>query len=380
MAGRAPNGEGSIYKRKSDGRWIGVVSLGFDEAGRQRRSTVSGKTRNVALTKIRELQRQLDEGLPPPNNRLTVGEMLDQWLKDVVPLRVSPSTLANYSSVVKTHIKPALGRKRLSTLTTDDVQAFISRKRDAGLSARTVRLLRGVLVQAIDQAQRKGKVPRNVAALSEGPRVEQGEKRGLTIDEAKILLKAVNGERLEALYLLMLSTGLRPGEAFGLTWSNVDLEKGLATIKQALSRRPGGNVIGEGKTGKKGWRTVNLPPPVVDSLLAHRKRQDNEGHLAGKFWQEHDLVFCTPVGTALDPDNHRRAFKTLVESAGLGCLSPNELRHSAATIMLAQGVPLNVVSKVLGHTSIRIAADVYGHTVASQTEAAAAAMATALWE
>ena len=176
MAGRAPNGEGSIYKRKSDGRWIGVVSLGFDEAGRQRRKTVSGKTRNAALTKLRELQRQLDEGLPPPNNRLTVGEMLDQWLKDVVPLRVSPSTLANYSSVIKTHIKPALGRKRLSTLTTDDVQAFISRKRDAGLSSRTVRLLRGVLVQAIAQAQRKGKVPRNVAALSEGPRLEQGDR------------------------------------------------------------------------------------------------------------------------------------------------------------------------------------------------------------
>ena len=137
------------------------------------------------------------------------------------------------------------------------------------------------------------------------------------MDEAKTFLKAVNGERLEALYLLMLSTGLRPGEAFGLAWSNVDLGKGLVTIKRALSRRPGGNVIGEGKTGKKGWRTVNLPPPVVNSLLAHRERQDDERHLAGKVWQEHDLVFCTPVGSTLDPDNHRRAFKSLIDDAGL---------------------------------------------------------------
>jgi len=380
VAGRASNNEGSLYQRSSDGLWVGAITLGYDDQGHAKRKTVSAKTRAAARKKLQALQRTIDDGLPPPDDRLTVADLLDLWLKDVVPLRVTASTLANYTSVVDNHIKPALGRKRLSKLTDDDVQRFIRIKLDDGLSTRTVRLLRSTLVQVLNFAVSRGRVPRNVAALTQGPKLTaHKESRDLSVDEAKILIKALEGERLEALYLLRLISGMRPGEGFGLHWSHLDLESGTVRVSQALSRQPGGNVIADGKTHRKGWRTVPLAPPVVEALRLHKERQDKERSSLGEAWQENGLVFCTPIGTPLDPDNERKAFYAVLERAGLGHLTPNELRHSAASIMLAQGVPLEVVSEILGHTSIRITKDVYGHIGEGQRRGAADAIAGALW-
>ncbi len=235
-------------------------------------------------------------------------------------------------------------------------------------------------MQVLDYAVRQGKATRNVAALTDGPRLETNQEgRSLTVELAKSLLKAVEGERLEGLYVLMLATGVRPGEAFGLPWSNVDLEAGQVTIKQTLVRQKGGNEIGPGKIGRRGWRTVQIPEPVVEALIVHRDRQDKERVEADDAWEEHGLVFSTPIGTLLDPDNHRKAFARLTEKAGIGRWHPHELRHPATSIMLAQGVPIEVVSNVLGHTSIRITADVYGHLLDEQKAQTANAMESALW-
>ncbi len=381
MAGRAANGEGSLYQRASDGRWVGAVLHGYDDTGRPLRKTVSAKSRAEAVGKLRELQRNIDDGLPPPDDRLTVSALFDDWLEQVVPLRVTPATVANYKSVFNTHIKPTLGRKRLTRLQPDDVQRFIHSKLDEGLSSRTVRLLRGVLVQCLEHAVRQGRVVRNVAALTDGPRQQSGGSgRSLSVEQAKALLKTVKGDRLEALYVLMLATGMRPGEAFGLPWRFVDLKKGQVSIRQSLVRQPGGVVIGPGKTNRKGWRTIQLPGSVIAALLDHKDRQDKERVTAGDAWEEHGLVFCTSRGQPLDPDNHRRAFAELTQKAGIGRWHPHELRHSATSIMLAQGVPIEVVSKTLGHTSIRITADVYGHILDQQQDVAAKAMESALWQ
>ena len=353
---------------------------GHDTKGRQLRKTVTAKKRTDAVKKLRKLQENLTKGLPPPDDRLTVTGLFEGWLEQVAPLRVQPATTANYSSLFKTHIKPGLGRKRLVNLQPDDVQHFVNEKLDEGLSVRTVRHLRGLLVQVLDHAVRQGKAVRNVAAMTDGPRLETNrEGRSLTIKQAKSLLRTVEGDRLEGLYVLMLATGMRPGEAFGLPWNNVDLKAGLVTIKQALVRQKGGNEIGPGKVGRRGWRTVQIPEPVVEALIAHSDRQAKERIEAGDAWEDNDLVFCTPIGTLLDPDNHRKAFTKLTEKAGIGRWHPHELRHSATSIMLAQGVPIEVVSKVLGHTSIRITADVYGHLLDGQKAQTADAMESALW-
>jgi integrase len=184
--------------------------------------------------------------------------------------------------------------------------------------------------------------------------------------------------------VLMLSLGLRRGEALGLAWDDVDLDAGALRVRRALKRerdvKTGRSrlVLGDVKTAGS-RRSLNVPTPMVDMLRGHRRRQAEERLAVGAEWQDSGLVFTTPIGTPIDPANFRHAFAALCKRAGLGHWHPHELRHSAASIMLAQGVPLEVVSGVLGHSSIRMTKDVYGHIMAPQREAAAEAMGRALW-
>jgi integrase len=378
MAGKRLNGEGSIYQRASDGRWVGAISLGYDAKGKPLRKTVSAKTGEGVREKLRSIQRQVDDGLPPPDDRMTIKQLLERWQEDVLRHQVATGAYDNYKSLAKHHIEPTLGRKRVSKLTAADVDALISAKIDEQYSVSTVRRIRSILSQAVDQAVRWGVVGRNVVALTRGPKGTRKEGRTLTLEQAKKLLEAAGGKRLEAFYVTMLGLGLRPGEALGLTWEAVDFSSGVLTVRQALKREGTVLVLGEVKTPKS-RRSINLPEPVTAALKAHEKKQAVERETAGDEWTDLGLVFTTDVGTPIDPSNIRRNFDAMCEKAGLGHWHPHELRHSAASIMLAQRVPLEVVADVLGHSSIRMTADVYGHVLAPQREAAAEAMTAALW-
>lgn len=378
MAGRRGNSEGSVYRRASDGRWVGAVTVGFGPTGRPVRKTVSAKKRTEAVRKLTELQRQLDDGLPPPDASMTVAQLLERWHADVIRHQVTRSTSDNYKSVADHHIVPALGRKRLKDLAPGDVDRLMAQKLESGLSISTVRRIRSVLAQALTQAIRWGSVSRNVASLTRGPRQSRKEGRTLTPSQARGLLTSLEGHRNEALYSLMLSTGVRRGEALGLRWDDVDLDDGLLLVRRQLKREAGELVLADTKTAKS-RRAVNLPQPMIGVLKAHRARQARDRLKLGEAWVDSGHVFTTSIGTPIDPRNLYRDFKGVCHDAGLGDWHPHELRHSAASLMLAQGVKLQVVSEVLGHSSIRMTADVYGHILAPDRQAAADAMAVALW-
>jgi integrase len=372
---RRGHGEGGLYQR-ADGQWVGAVQLGW-ENGKRHRKVVYGKTQAEALGKLRTEQARVDAGLPLSDDRLTVADVMNEWL-DNLQGHVSTNTLDNYATMARLHILPTLGRTRMRRLTPAAVQGLLASKQTAGYSPSTVRRIRAVLVQAIRQAERWGLVARNVAALTEGPRMTRREGRSLTVKQAQALLDAAKGDRLEALYLLMLSLGLRRGEALGLAWSDLDLDAGTLGVRRALKRERKRLVVGEVKTAGS-RRTLNVPRPVVESLRTHRVRQLEERLVAGEGWTDSGLVFTTGIGTPIDPTNLRHHFDRLCERAGLGHWHPHELRHSAASIMLAQRVPLEVVSEVLGHASIRMTKDTYGHIMAPQKREAAEAMGQALW-
>jgi len=373
---RRGSGEGSIYRR-ADGKWVGSADLGWHE-GKRRRKVVYGRTQGEVRDKLRASQKLFDAGLPLPDDQMTVGEMIDRFLSDVAPDRVSASTLDNYRRIAQHHLIPTLGKKKLARLTPTEVQALIREKTEAGYSPRTVRLIRGLLVQCISQAERWGVVARNVARLTDGPKLVRTEGRTLSLAQARDLLDAARGDRLEACYIVLLALGLRKGEALGIAWTDVDLDRGLLTVRQALKRVGGGITLGDVKTSGS-RRMINLPDEVVAALRSHRARQAAERLAAGTSWHESGLVFTTPIGTPIDPSNFRRQFDKVFAKAGLFGWHPHELRHSAASIMLAAGVPLEVVSRVLGHASIRITADVYGHIMDPQRQQAADAMSTVLW-
>jgi integrase len=378
MAHRRGNGNGSVYRRASDGRWLGVVVLGYDTEGRPIRKATSARTRTEVVQKLKVLQRQVDDSFPPPDTTMTVAQLLTRWRDEVLRHQVAPSTADNYESVAMNHIAPALGRKKVAKLTAAEVDHLLSTKLDEGLSASTVRRIRAVISQALDQGVRWGIVSRNVATLTRGPRIVRREGRTLSPEDARRLLDALHGHRSEALYTLMLSTGLRRGEALGLKWDDLDLESGVLLVRRQLTREGGQLRTSDTKTPRS-RRAVDLPAPLVSILRRHRADQAADRLKLGLTRQETGYVFTTSIGTPFDPRNMYREFQSICISAGLGKWHPHELRHSAASLMVAQGVKLQVVSEVLGHSSIRMTADVYGHVLAPDRRAAANAMGETLW-
>jgi integrase len=378
MAGHRGNGEGSVYQRSTDNRWIGAVTLGYDANGRQQRKAVTAKTRSEVVQKLNKLQRQIDDGLPAPDTTLTVSQLLTRWYEDVLRHQVSASAASNYKSVADNHIVPTLGRKKIVNLTPGDVDRLISSKLDFGLSPSTVRRIRAVLSQALSQGIRWGVVVRNAAALSRSPKIPRREGRTLTPEQARRLLDTLKGHRNEALYALMLSTGLRRGEALGLQWKDYDAEAGILIVRRSLKREQGVLITSDTKTSKS-RRAINVPLPMMAALKTHKGRQAEERLSLGKAWQNTGFIFTTSIGTPIDPRNLNREFRSICIEADLGNWHPHELRHSAASLMLAQGIQLQVVSDVLGHASIRMTADVYGHILAPDRKAAADAMSDLLW-
>jgi integrase len=379
MSGHRGNGEGSIYQRSTDKRWIGAVTLGYDANGKQRRKVVSAKTRAEVVQKLKTLQRQIDHGLPAPDTALTVSQLLTRWYDDVLRHQVSMGAASNYKSVADNHIVPSLGRKKIVNLTPSDVDRLLSEKLDSGLSPSTVRRIRAVFSQALSQGIRWGIVVRNVAALSHSPKIPRREGRTLTPEEARQLLVTLKGHRNEALYALMLSTGLRRGEALGLQWKDYDAKTETLIVRRSLKREEGVLITSDTKTSKS-RRAINIPAPMAGALKTHRAQQAKERLAIGKAWQNTGFIFTTSIGTPIDPRNLNREFRSICNQAGLGNWHPHELRHSAASLMLAQGIQLQVVSDVLGHASIRMmTADVYGHIMAPDRRAAADAMGNLLW-
>jgi integrase len=376
MASRRMNGEGSVYQR-SDGRWIGALTVGYSADGRQRRKTVSGRTANETRVKLEKLRREQDDGLPAPDGRMTVEQLLRRWLEDVQRHRVTPLVYQNYLAVAEQHWIPAIGNKKVLKLKTVDVDRVLSEKTDAGLSAWTVRRVRSVLVQALDQGVRWECNTRNVAAATRGPKLKRLEGRTLSQEQARVLLDSLKGHRFEALYVTALALGLRRGEVLGLKWSDLDLDAGTVTILRSLKRVGGKLVLDDVKTPTS-RRALNLPAVVVTALRAHKARQSADRLMVGAAWHPTDLVFTTQIGTPIEPRNLNRDFDSVTKKAGIGHWGPHELRHSAASLMLAAGVSLKVVSEVLGHSTIRLTADTYGHVLQPQRQAAAETMSRVL--
>ena len=199
-----------------DGRWVGSVTVGYED-GKQKRKYFYAKTRKAVQHKLTKALSDQQKGLPVAfNDRLTVGQFLDDWLENSAKLSLRPRTFQRYEQLVRVHLKPELGRIALTKLTPQDVQRYINLKLQEGLSARTVDFSRAVLRSALNQALRWGMVSRNVATLAQPPRNKRPEIEPLTPDEAQALLAAVSGDRLEALYAVAIAIGLRQGEILGL--------------------------------------------------------------------------------------------------------------------------------------------------------------------
>lgn len=370
------NGEGSIFRRPN-GAWAGALTY-VDPDGRGRRRTVYGRTQGEVRDKLRQARGRADAGQPVRDASITLGAWLDRWIGQA--LEVSDRKRATkdlYATLARKHLAPALGHVPLDRLRPSDVEGLVVRLRAAGLAGSTIRSVYTVLRAALEIAVRDGLVRINVAAAVKRPGIERTEAAYLTAADAQRLLAALRGDRLEALFRLMLATGLRRGEALALHWADVDLDGATVRIRGTLSRTSRGLAIGAPKTERSN-RVVPLPRSTVETLRGHRTRQLAERLAAGPVWTDEGLVFTSEVGTALEPRNVLRRFQLVACQLGLAGVSLHTLRHSAASFLLAAGTHTKVVSEHLGHSSYAITADIYSHVAPVQAREAADRLDAAL--
>ena len=370
MTRRGPH-EGSIHQRK-DGRWVGSVHLGY-APGKRVRKHVFGKTRAEVVAKMRPLLKARDEQRPIPDQRLKLGPFLHTWLEDVARPRIRVTTYPSYRSIVELHLVPGLGRIGVAKLTPTDVQAFLNAKHAGGLSPRRVQYIHAILRRALVTAERWGLVSRNVATLVDAPRVPKREISPLTPDEARRLIIAAADDRYRALWIAALGTGLRQGELLGLRWRDMDLDGRRLRVRHTLARVDGKLTLLEPKT-ERSRRTLVLPGVVVDALRGHATRQKMERLIAGPLWVDSGHVFATTIGTPIEAAAVTRAFRRALERAALPRSRFHDLRHAAATFLLAQGFTLEDVKNLLGHSSITLTSNTYGHVLEQRQEQVASGM------
>ncbi len=383
---RRGHGEGGI-RRRTDGRWEGSIDLGYGPDGKRRRKYVYARTRLAVAERMRAEQQRIASGLAPTDERRTVEQFLQWWRSTVLPGTVSRGTEETYSRVLDLYVIPAVGRLLLARLGPADVTGMMRAMADGKLGSRplspqTQNQARKVLSKALRRAQQEGIVTRNAASLADPPRLARTEARSMTKDQAATLLRALDGKRMGVAYAIQLALGLRRGEVLGLTWEHLDLdgEPPVASIRRQLRRfDDGGLVLADLKTPQS-RRDLVIPAPLIPALRSWRSTQAAERLAIGPAWQDPaGLVFTTPVGTPVDPANYRHRLATITDKAGLGRWTTHELRHSAGSFLFAAGVPMKLISQMLGHSSERVTSDVYVHTAEAARTQVAAAMANALW-
>ena len=304
---------------------------------------------------------------------------MERWLKDAVQGTVRQSTYEVYGHMIRPHIVPGLGRLKLKNLTPAHVRAFYRDLLNSGLSPATVHKMHVVLHKALDGAVSDGLIPRNIAKGVKVPQAlaKRREIRSLTPEQARALLEAARGDRLEALYVLALNTGLRQGELLALKWEDVELEDAVQRVGSTITRSGGKVDVGPPKTNKS-RRSVGLAASAMEALRDHLARQLEEMERIGSLYHPGGFVFANESGGIINPSNLRnRSFARLLKRAGLPKIRFHDLRHTCATLLLSRNVDPKIVSEMLGHSSVSITLDIYSHVLPTMQKNAVQALENA---
>ena len=403
-AKKRDDGDGSAY-RLADGRYRAEVTIGWekrpDGSKRRVRKYVYADSEAGAKQARRDLIVKREQGELPVGDHVTVKAWMTYWLDEIAAHRCTPKTMESYRTLTRNWIIPVIGDVRLKALAPEHVERLHAAMREGRpftvtsrtgnerviparpLSAATRLQTHRILSRALKVAQQRGKVNKNAAALVDAPRLDTVRaEQYLTHAEALAFLDHVQGRWNAARWTVGLSIGTRQGETLGLRWDDVDLDTGTVTIHAQLQRRRGGPLEIVPYTKSKKPRTVRLPAQLVPQLRQHRKAQNERRLQIGSDWKGSelgDLVFTTPLGRAIEPRADWQEWTDILAALGITHIRQHAARHTAATLLLAQGVDVKVVADILGHSTTQITRDVYQHVIGELHESAAAAMDAALF-
>jgi integrase len=372
--------EGNLVPHRCRGPWAYVLEYGRDSNGRRLQTSKSGyPTRAAAQSALQERVKVLATGVA--SHTLTVGEYLDSWLQGKHALK--PSTRSHYRASIDLYLKPHLGDIRLLELQPHHLDRFYVAinvgRRGQPLSPASLRRVHACLRSALGTAVKRRLIPYNPALHIELAPENPKRPKPWTAQQCRAFLVAVADDPLEPLYHLLILTGLRRGEAVGLRWEDVDLERQFLRVVQQVTEVGGRATIGTPKS-RRSTRVVPLDSQTVDKLRRHRESQVAERAAWGGSWQDSGLVFTREDGRVLRPEYVTRHFQALAKEHGLPVIRLHDLRHTNATLALEAGVDLKVVSERLGHSTTAITADIYTHVAPTVGQAAAQRIADVLAE
>lgn len=353
---RRPDGTASVGTA-TDGRHYATIRL--PDGTRPRRY---GKTDTEALENLQAFLREWEQGRHRPGGRQKLGEYLDWWLSEQVKTGNRHRTYKQRESHIRVHLKPELGTIKLEELRAEDIQRFLARCTAKQLAPRTVSHFRATLRAALNVAMGLRLVDHNAAIYAKPPRIPKSRIKPLDPGEAVKMVERLKDHRLGALFTVVLAVGLRSSEARGLTWDDIDWEKGILTANHQLERIEGSYVLQEEMKNESSVRTVRLPQIAIDTLRLHRARQGEEIAQAGDLWEDNwDLVFTTERGRPLNDSSTTRLFHRLLAESEIRDQRFHDLRHGCASLLIAAGANLKEVSEALGHSSTTITAALYWH-------------------
>ena len=362
---RGANGGGSIRQRP-DGRWEARVTVGNDPAtGKIIRRSIYGDSQKEVRQQMTAVLKEIDRGTYQTPNKMTVAVWLDEWLKVFVTPKAKPLTLSTYRGIINNHIKPQIGAMELQAVRGAHIQKIYNAATDEGLAGKTVKSIGGVLHKAFSVAIKQGIIFANPCDGAELPKIKKHEISPLTDEDIPKFLGAIEESPLRNIYALCLFCGLREGEALGLSWKQVDFKKRRITISQQLQRS---KEKGEGyyiQDSTKGGRTRVIEPPAIafEYLRDEQERQFNNRVAAGDDWHnDWNLVFTNEIGGHIAIHTFYKRFKAIAESIGRPDLRPHDMRHTCATVAIANGADIKSVQDLLGHATASFTLNVYAHT------------------
>ena len=357
-----------IYKRKSDGRWCGQLTIGTDpKTGKQKRKYFYGDKRKDVAKQMSELKQKLFDGNYNEPSDMKVGAWLTRWNQGRKS-KLAFGTYRAYRIWIDNHINPEIGHIKLKDLTTRRVQKLLNDKLEdrgvegkGGLAVNSVKHIYGTINAGLEQAVKEGLVNKNVAAAAEPPKKQEEEKlHTWTKEEVKLFLNAAKDHRYYLVFYIALNTGMRKGEILGLKWEDIDFKAKRISVNRQVYRTDEGLTLKRVKT-KAGERVIPINDVMIQKLQKQKEQQETIAEMLNKEYNKYNLVNINSAGNPISPRNAYRLFKRLTKEIDVEQIRFHDLRHTFSTLFLQNGGNIKTLQQILGHASISTTMDTYSH-------------------